>query len=190
MKFQGMVSHDDIHPNQSKQRSSGEEVFVVGVDLCEAVFGGGGEMEGIGGAEVGGGWRAGEGLLDAVEDGLGERKELEVSCGRIGLHLGNGQLVFGLRRGAFPNLSECGRCILGATMGGDSEDIDRSCMGADFGGAVLGALELEEIVGVVVGLVHRASRSSEMICVESVPPLKAPALRAASNSGSSFLVAQ
>lgn len=59
-------------------------------------------------------------------------------------------------------------------------------MGTDFGGAVLDALKFEEVVGPD----HLASRSSEMIWVESVPPLNAPALRAASNSGISFLVAQ
>ena len=75
-------------------------------------------------------------------------------------------------------------------MGCDAQDIYRSRMGTHLSCAVLDTLEFEEVVGVVVGADNLASRSSEMIWVESVPPLKAPALRAASNSGMSFRVAQ
>jgi hypothetical protein len=73
-------SEDHIHPDQAEPRGGGEEVFVDGVDFLEAVlphyirpagslrlaisaalrFGGGSEMEGIGGAEGGGGRGGGE----------------------------------------------------------------------------------------------------------------------------------
>lgn len=138
-------------------------MFVAGVDFGKAVFGSGGQMESIGSAQKGGGWSRGKDLLDAVENGLSEGEKLEVSRSGIGLYLGNRQLLFGWSCEAFTNLSKCGRSILGPAMGSDAEDIDRRCMGADFIGTALDALKLEEIVGVVVGLAHRALRSSVMI---------------------------
>ena len=48
------MSGDHVHSGQSEKWGGGEEVTVVGMDFDEAVCGGGGEVEGIGGADSGG----------------------------------------------------------------------------------------------------------------------------------------
>ena len=49
----GLLDH--IHSAQAEERGGCEEVAIVGMDFGEAVLGGGREVEGVGGAEVGGG---------------------------------------------------------------------------------------------------------------------------------------
>jgi hypothetical protein len=63
---------DDIHPRHPKERGCCEEVLVVGVDLGGAVFCCGGQMDGIGGSELGARWGSGEDGFDAVDDGVRE----------------------------------------------------------------------------------------------------------------------
>jgi hypothetical protein len=74
---------NDIHSNQPKQRSGGEKVFVVGMNFREAAFCRSSEMEGIGGAELGGGWGDAEDGFDAVNDGVGEGKQDNLSGGQF-----------------------------------------------------------------------------------------------------------
>jgi hypothetical protein len=50
-------------------------------------------------------------------------------------------------------------------------------------------LKFQQVAGVIVGRLHRASRSSERICVDSVPPLNAPVANIVSYSGKSLRVA-
>jgi hypothetical protein len=63
-------------------------MFVVGVDFGEAVFDGGGEVNSVGGAEIGGGRGGGEYALDAVEDGIGEGEKADVPTCDVRVELG------------------------------------------------------------------------------------------------------
>ncbi len=171
---------DHIHPAQAEERGGGEEVFVVRENLGEAVFGGGGEVEGVGGAEISGCRGGGEHAFDADDDGIGEGQPFQVSCACLIVDLSEEGVVLSGSGGAFPNFAEGGGSKFGTSMQRANENVHGGRMRADFGGTAFATLKLEEVVRVVEGGVHRASRSSEMICVESVPPLKAPVLSIAS----------
>ena len=111
-----------IHPAQSEEQGGGKQVLVVGVDFGKAVFGGGGEVDGVGGAEIGGGRGGGEHALDAVKDGIGEGKPFQMSCACLIMDLGEEVLVLSGSGGAFPNLAKGGGRKLGAPMKRTSED--------------------------------------------------------------------
>ncbi len=177
-------------PHDSEMGRRGEELPVVRVDLGEAVLRRRRQMKRVGGAEIERGRGGGEGGFDPVEDGIGEREELKVACCRVRLDLKDGEAVVPVASRLLPDFSKRRGGILGASMGGGAKPVHRGGVGANLIRPVFGALELEQVVRVIVGLDHLASRSSEMIVVESVPPLNAPAFRASSNSGNSFRVAQ
>lgn len=78
------------------------------MDFGKAVFGGGGEVEGVGGAEIGGGRGAGEDSFDLVADGIGEGQPFQVPCGCLIMDLREeGMTVRGSGR-AFPDFPERG----------------------------------------------------------------------------------
>lgn len=66
-----------IHPTQSEQRCGSEEVAVVGVDFGETMFRSASEMQGVRGADVGGGGSGGEDILETFHHLLGQRQKVD-----------------------------------------------------------------------------------------------------------------
>jgi len=105
-----------IDSAQSEERRGGKEVLVVGENLGKSVFGGGGKVEGVGSAKIGGGRGGGENAFDTVHDGLGEEEKADVADGNVGVELGEDSLDRGWRGQAFADLTKTHRVELRSAM--------------------------------------------------------------------------
>ena len=96
----GIRNH--IHPRESEERCGSKEEAVVGINFGEAVFGGTGEVEGVRGADVGGGGSGGEHGFEAGHNGFREREESDDLAPDIVLHLVADFLDDFFLKGLFP----------------------------------------------------------------------------------------
>ena len=124
---------DNIHTAQAEERGGGEQVAVVGMDFCEAVLGGGGEVEGVGGAEVGGSGGGGEDGFDPVNDCVGEWQEPDGAGGAIGAELGKDSPNRLWSGDALAEFAESYRIELGPAMQGAHDFIRSGDAAGDFG---------------------------------------------------------
>lgn len=96
---------DDGHAPQSEKRRGREKVAVVGINFGEALLRGAGEVEGIGGAEIGGGGSREIDRLHAGDLGLGDGQPAQRPGGSVGVELGQQRLQLGRRGRALTDLA-------------------------------------------------------------------------------------
>lgn len=165
-------------------------MLVVGVDFGEAVFGGGGEVEGVSGSEVDGGRGAEEDGFYSLNDVFGEGKQADLAGGTVRLKLDeDGSDGSGDDEG-FAYFAMAYGVKFGSAVQCANEFVCGDRTGGDFRRARLRPMQFAKVGGIKITPDHRASRSSERPMVESTVLTRAPDLSAASYSGWSFRLAQ
>ena len=124
---------DHIHSAQSEERGGGEKVPIVGMDVGEAVLGGGGEMEGVGGTEVRGGGGGGKDCFDPINDRVSEWLYPDRAGDAIGAELGKDGLKRLWSGDALAEFAKSYRIEFGPAMQGTHDFIRGSDAGNDFG---------------------------------------------------------
>lgn len=183
-------SRNDINAQKPKQGGGGEEVFVVGVNLGETVLCCGSEVDGVGGAEIGGGWGARKGDLHAVEDGVAERKQQDGGLTDVRIELSEYGFQYRRRHQVLSDLSEADGIELGSAMLGANDLVSRACERLNLGRAMFDPVQLADVGSIEEKPFHRASRSAESPMLLSESKVSAPDLSSASYSGNSLRVAQ
>lgn len=139
-----------------------------------------------GSAKVGGERGIAEDLLHAINNGKGKRQQLNVARRAVSIkplenHLNGVDSGRDLTRLAMA----CG-IKFSPSMQGTNDFIRTGGASSYFTGARLWKVKFAKVGDIKVKCSHRASRSSEIMTVESVPPERAPESQRASYSGEGF----
>ena len=141
-----MTLWNNIHPAQPEERGGGEEMPVIGVNFGEAMLCSGGQVQGVGGAEISSRWGGGEGLGDTVHDGVGQWQEADGTCGTVSVELRSDD-ASGVSIGEpFAEFPMAYGVKLRPAMKGADEFVSSSSAGGHFAGAGLGLMEFAQIL--------------------------------------------
>ena len=166
-------------------RGCGQEVAIVRVDFGEAIFTGANQVQRIGGTQIDRRGKLPVGARDLFEQVRGKREQFPVALLHVAVKLcvENGRLIRSQR--TFSQLA-----VENGVHFGQRQRTDCDLAGVDRAGANLSLARFVEVeLGDVSGieLDHVRSRSSEMICVLSVPPTGRCMMAANSGLGCQFL---